>query len=125
MVTATCTSVAQLTKHLRAVLSALVFLVLSIVWVAHTGADMATIQAVIARLIATTFRSTFEVITAGYKDLFIRMVLTTQRQSTTHLSLLSQSVKDVAPQLNGAEHFHISDTIQTHLSTRKGNTYTV
>lgn len=116
---------AQLTQHLRAGLGALVFLVIRIVWVAHTGADMATLQAKLAGLIATTLRCTFEVITAGCEDLFIRMVLTTQRQSMTNLIFLSQSVKDVAPQLNGAEHVHISDTIETHFSTGKSNADTV
>ncbi len=38
------------------------------------GADMATFQAKLAGLIATTLRCTFEVITAGCEDLFIRMV---------------------------------------------------
>ncbi len=54
------------------------------------------------------------------------MVLTTQRQSMTNLIFLSQSVNDVAPQLNGAaEHVHISDTVETHFSTGKSNADTV
>lgn len=80
---------AQFTQLLWTVLHALVYLVIGIVWVAHTGAHMATIQAELAGLITTTLRGPFEVITAGRLDLFIRMVLTAQSQSTTYLVVLS------------------------------------
>lgn len=116
---------AQFTYQLRTVLHALEFLVIGIVWVAHPGAHVATLQAELAGLIATTLRCTFEVSSARCLDLFIRMVLTAQRQSSPYLAVLCQSVKDVAPQWNRAEHAHISNTIKTHLSTRESNTDSV
>lgn len=78
LVTAFVTFVSEFTQKLRAVFYALVFLMFSIVRVAHSGAHVSAVQTVLTGQIAATFRGTLEIISTRHKGFLIRMVNTAQ-----------------------------------------------
>lgn len=97
-------------------------LVLGVVGVADTCANVATIQTELARLVAAPLWGLFEIVGARRFYLLIWMILTAQGQSIPDLVLLLQSVEDVAPQFDLAQHFPIANTVETFLGTRQGYT---
>lgn len=109
------TLVSQTTEDLLALLGTLVFLVLGVVRVANTCANMAASQTEFARLSAAPLGGLVELFSTGDADLAIWMILTAQGQSSPNLVLSSQGVEDVAPQFDLLQHFTVANTEQAFL----------
>lgn len=111
----------QSTDNLRALLGTLVFLVLGVVRVANSCANMAAIQSEFARLSAPPLRGLFKVFGTGGCDFPIGMILTVQGQSIPDLVLFAQGVEDVAPQFDLFQHCTVSDTVKAFLGAGQGD----
>lgn len=117
-----CAFVSVVTQDLLAVLGTLVFLVLGVVGVANTRADMAAVKAELARQHAAALRSLLEVFCAGCFYLTIGVILTGQGQGIADLVLLSQLGQDVAPQCDSSQHRTVANAVETFLCARQGYT---
>lgn len=116
------TLVSVVAQDFLAVLGTLVFLVLGVVGVANAGADVAAVQAELARQHAAALRSLLEVFCTRRFDVTVGVILTGQGQGIADLVLLPQLGQDVVPQFDLLQHFAVADAVETLLGTRQGNT---
>ena len=115
----------KVTENLLTLFEALVLLVVGVIRVTDTCANMATFQTELTRFCAASFRGFVEICSAGDSDLPVWMVLTAEGESRPHLALASQSVEDVTPQFDFAQHCTVANAVEAFLGTRQGNTNAV
>lgn len=82
---------------------------------------MAAIQTEFTRLSAAPFRGLLKVFGTVCCYLPVWVVLTAQGQTFPDLFLFSQGVEDVAPQLDLAQHYTVTNTVEAFLGTGQGN----
>lgn len=109
-------------QDLLAVLGTLVLLVLDVVGVANTGADVAAVEAELARQHAAALRSLLEVFSTRGFYLLVGVILTGQGQGISNLLLLSQLGQDIFPQFDFSKHFTVPNAVETFLCTGQGYT---
>lgn len=115
IVTSQWALVSQITQYSLTVFLTHVFLVLGVIRVADSSANMAAVQAEHTRCQAPTFGGLFEVLNAGDLDLFVWVVLTAQGERFAHLVLLFQGAEDIVPEFDFAQYCTVSDTVEAFL----------
>lgn len=107
--------VPQITQYSLTMFVTYVFLVLRVIRVADSNANMAAVQAERTRCQAPTFWGLFKVLNTGDLDLFVWVVLTAQGEHFAHLFLLFQGAEDIVPQFDFAKYLTVSDAVEAYL----------